>query len=634
MCSIFGIIGEQNNLKRTAVLKKMAEDQLHRGPDDGGFFEDEFCAFGHRRLSIIDLSTNARQPMQSNNGRIILVFNGEIYNYPVLRKELEACGHTFSSSSDTECIIHLYEEYGSDFFHKLDGMFAIALYDRDKKSVLFLRDRMGKKPLFYFHSGRTLVFGSELSALKQHPAMNHELDMQSVSDYLSLLYIPSPASIYKNVYKLEPGGMMIFDIEKNTLEKTKYFTPVCKIENVPSFTESSARLRELVFEAVRKRLMSDVPIGVFLSGGVDSSIVAAVMTRLRAPQKTDAFTIGFDDPVYDERLRARRSAAFINRQNDNALALYEKTVLPSNFSLIRKLVKHYGEPYADASMMPTALLSAFTREKVTVALSGDGADELFAGYDRYFLMSKMRSFNLLPYPVRHIIFKTMANLIPGGSERSRNARIKRAFDVISCRENQQYYRILDRCCCDFKKQLAGEAFKAELNNLQQNSILEILDNLSSKSTVGKYLEFDQQTYLNGDILTKTDIASMANSLELRSPFLDRDVVDFANSLPFSFKFYRNNKKHILKHAFKDMIPDTVLTDSKKGFGVPIAGYLRSAWHDEAYEILFHSEALRCSNIFNMDFLHKVWQEHQSCRIDYSYQLWTVLLFALFLENEI
>lgn len=632
MCSIFGIIDSNANTVRTAILHKMAADQLHRGPDDGGFFEDDSVAFGHRRLSIIDLSTNARQPMSSTDGNIILVFNGEIYNYPELRKKLIATGHTFTTSCDTECIIHLYEEYGTGAFSELDGMFAIALYDKKEKKVHLVRDRVGKKPLFYFQYGRNLVFGSELSVLKQHPDMPHEYDMQSISDYLSLLYVPCPATVYKNVFKVSPSEILSFDLKKRTLEKSLYFTPDFTVRNNMNFEDSAAELRKLVFAAVKKRLMSDVPVGVFLSGGIDSSIVAHVMTALRAPEQTDAFTIGFDDPVYDERSRAETAARFINTCNNNVLNHHEKTVSPSDFSLLKKLVKHYGEPYADASMIPTALLSSFTREKVTVALSGDGADELFAGYDRYFLTSKLRYFNLLPFPVRHMLFKTLSGIIPGGNERSRNARIKRAFDVISCRSNQQYYRILDRCRNDFKYMLAGPKLKDELSILKQNSITELLDTLNSNSTVGKYLEFDRKTYLVGDILTKTDIASMANSLELRSPFLDRDVVDFADSLPFEFKMQKGSKKHILKYAFKDMLPPSVFTDSKKGFGVPIANYLRNSWHDEAEKILFHSDTLQNSGIFDLAFLQKVWQMHMSGKKDYSYQIWTVLLFALFAEN--
>ncbi|MBR2723454.1 MAG: asparagine synthase (glutamine-hydrolyzing), partial [Lentisphaeria bacterium] len=329
MCSIFGIIDSDNPAKRSGILQKMAVDQHHRGPDDGGFFEDENAALGHRRLSIIDLSSNAKQPMQSSDGNIVLVFNGEIYNYQSLKKSLEEKGHNFRTASDTECIIHLFEEYGSDGFSRLDGMFAIALYDRKAKILYLLRDRVGKKPLFYFQYGRALAFASELSALKQHDAMPRELDMQSVSDYLSLLYVPCPATIYKNVFKANPSEMLIFDIKSGILSKQQYHTDNFKINNSLSFEASSACLRELVFEAVRKRLMSDVPVGVFLSGGVDSGITANIMTRLRMPQKTDAFTIGFDDPVYDESSAACCTAELINNQTDNALVHHRKNVSAS-----------------------------------------------------------------------------------------------------------------------------------------------------------------------------------------------------------------------------------------------------------------------------------------------------------------
>lgn len=633
MCSIFGILDSQNPDRRSCVIRKMAQDQFHRGPDDGDFFEDDFAALGHRRLSVIDLSESARQPMSSDDGNIVIVFNGEIYNYQVLKKELTTAGHTFRTASDTECIIHAYEEYQEKFFELLDGMFAIAVYDRKKRKVFFGRDRMGKKPLIYFRYGKSLAFASELSALKQHYAMPREFDMQSLSDYLSLLYIPSPATIYKDVYKLPPGSMMVYDCENGEIETRKYYqTDFSKISTA-SFTDSAEKLRHLVFKAVEKRLMSDVPVGVFLSGGVDSGIVAHVMTSLRAPQKTDGFTIGFDDPAYDERSSAEHMAAFINKKNSNSFVHHEKTVNGSDFSMLRELVKHYGEPYADCSMLPTALLSKFTREKVTVALSGDGADELFGGYDRYFLMSKIHLFNIIPQPLRFLIFKTLSAMTNSGSERSRCGRIKRAFDVISCRSNLQYYRILDRCFSDLKREIAGPQLKEHLSSLKHNSIIEMLDNLSSGSAPGKYLEFDQQTYLPGDILFKTDIASMKYSLELRSPFLDRDVVDFANSLPTDFKIYKNDKKHILKAAFKDMLPSSHVYAGKRGFGVPVAGNLRGDWHDQAYDLIFKSDALMISRLFNPAALRKIWHMHQSSRCDYSYQLLTVMLFAMFLENE-
>ena len=633
MCSIFGIIDQKNHVDRSQILRKMAADQIHRGPDDGDFFENEEVAFGHRRLSIIDLSRAARQPMCSSDGRFVLVFNGEIYNYSELKKELIGKGHNFVTASDTECIIHCFEEYGTAAFAMLDGMFAIALYDKFEHKVFLARDRMGKKPLFYFFNENIFVFGSELSVLKQHCAMPRKLNMQSISDYLSLLYIPAPATVYENVFKAMPGELITLDCKSMTWQNEKYFALNCTENSNFNFHEASAHLRELVFKAVKKRLMSDVELGVFLSGGVDSTIVSSVMAELRSPQKTDAFSIGFDDPMYDESMRAKHAALFINQRNNNTLIHHEKIVSANDFGLLKKLVKHYGEPYADASMLPTALLCGFAREKVTVALTGDGADELFGGYDRYFLMSKIRYFNMLPYPVRNLIFTTLSNLIPSAGERTRQARIKRAFDVISCRRNQQYYRILDRCRTDFKSNLAGAAFKDTLNSLKTNSIIELLDNLSSNSAVGKYLEFDQMTYLNDDILTKTDIASMANSLELRSPFLDKDVVTFANSLPFEFKICGKDKKHILKHSFKDIIPPSVLTDSKKGFGVPVANYLRQQWHAPAFDIIFNSKKLAESEIFNLDFLKKIWQSHQSGQTDNSYQLWTIMLLALFLENE-
>ena len=394
MCGIAGIINFNGKPVPEDILIRMNDAQAHRGPDEQGILIDRNVGLAHRRLSIIDLS-QGHQPLGNEDGSIQIVFNGEIYNCLELRSNLEQRGHIFKTHCDTEVIVHLYEEYGAACTGRLAGMFAFAIYDSVRRKMLFARDRLGKKPLFYFKNSECFLFSSELGGMKMHPAMPSELNLQAIHDYLSLQYIPCPDTVFKGVCKLPPAHYLELDLESGRTVLERYWRADYSAKTDLSFEDAVIKLRKLLFTAVERRLMSDVPLGAFLSGGLDSSIITGIMSRLsKQPVKT--FTIGFNDPKYDERNYARAAAEAINRQADCPLEYHEKVVDQNDFPVLEKLVDHYGEPYSDASMLPTFLLSKFTREKVTVALSGDGADEVFAGYERYLLIKYSQMLDVIP----------------------------------------------------------------------------------------------------------------------------------------------------------------------------------------------------------------------------------------------
>ena len=624
MCSIAGIINFNSIAQARDIAATMNGVMTHRGPDDAGIWSDRRAVLAHRRLSIIDLS-GGTQPLGNEDGSIQIVFNGEIYNYRQLRDRLKRRGHRFKTASDTEVIVHLYEEYGSELARHLQGMFAFAIWDSATGRVLLVRDRTGQKPLCYFQNGAELVFASELQGLRCHPQAPAELDPDAVTDFLSLQYIPSPFSVFKGIRKLPPGSMMIFDADNNTAEIRRWWQPDYRNKLNISFEDASVKVRELVTAAVKKRLMSEVPFGVFLSGGLDSAIVASLMTQLRAPATTSAFTIGFDDPAYDERSGANLMAEHINQLSGGKLQHYVKNVKVDDFELIPKLIRHFGEPFADASMLPTYLLCGFAREQATMVLSGDGADEVFAGYERYLVMKYAGYLN----PVR-ALFPLFSLLLPDSGERTRSGRARRFCRVIGTAPEKRYPVLLDRCPQHLKNALVGE----RLRDAAQNNFISrfCASELSAAEPAELAMETDLHSYLPGDILPKVDITSMAASLEVRSPFLDHEVIEFAAALPLKFKQCGTSRKHILKAAFADLLPDEIRNGSKRGFGVPLAALARGAWKKQ------WEETIRNSTLFsdcwlNAPVFERLWNEHQTSRRDHSYILWNILILAIFLEQN-
>ena len=632
MCGIAGIINNSDN-RVEKLIHKMTDAISYRGPDDSGYLIDENVALGHRRLSIIDLD-NGHQPMFNADKSIAIVFNGEIYNHIELRRELEKDGYKFNTHCDTEVLIQLYAKHGNDCVNKLNGMFAFCIYDIARKKLLLARDRMGQKPLFYCHNGKQLLFCSELGGLKQHPDMPREYNHQGIHDYLSLQYIPSPSTVYQKVFKLPPAYLMEFDIPTGHVKLENYwlvdFSPTVKTTKL-SFSNAQMQLRELLTRSVKRRLMADVPYGAFLSGGLDSSIITGIMTQLcNHPVRT--FTIGFNEPDFDERAYAEIVAESFNYTAKFPLEYYVKVVNAQDFYIVKKLVRHCGEPYSDASILPTYFLSEFTRRHVTVALSGDGADELFAGYERYLLMRYTQYSDFIPLLLRKFFFGVPSKLIPAKHEHSFAGRVQRTLRSAASLTDERYINIISRFNEMLKETLYGERF-ADFNFCPSTEFISsIYNNTSAAHRVEKIMETDINSYLPGDILNKVDIASMACSLEVRSPFMDHEVVEFAASLPLKFKQRRVSRKHILKQAFADLVPPQVIRRRKKGFGVPLSTWFRGAWRGHLEAHLLEGELIK-EDFFRKTAIEKLLQEHISGKADHSYPLWSMLILELFLEQE-
>ena len=631
MCAISGIVNIRSERDTAEIINAMNQAQAHRGPDDAGIFCDEKVIFGHRRLSIIDLE-NGHQPIVTPDGALVLIVNGEIYNFQEMRRDLEKRGHHFQTNTDSECIIHLYEEYGEDFVNFLDGMFAFALYDTVKHRVILGRDRLGQKPLLYFMDGETLIFASEFAGLMKHPDFPEKLDTYAISDYLSLQYIPSPDTAFRNVRKLPPGHLLCFNLTGNTVSIRCYWQLDYSIKNSElSIGAAAQELRKLVEKAVEKRLVSDVPLGTFLSGGVDSCIITGITAKMLYPAPCEAFTAGFGNAAYDERSAARRSAELINSVCGGNLRCHEKEIKSDDFDLVLKLLPRFGEPFADASALPFFLLSEFAKSKISVALSGDGADEIFAGYERYLAMRYAEKIYWLPGTLRKMLFAGVAKMLPDKGERTTSGRIKRLLKLFASPEKSGYFNLLDRCPASLKKELFGPAMEKALKHNSAECFTTLDWELISHDKVEKLGELDLKTYLPGDILVKADVASMANALELRSPFMDTAVVEFAARLPMKYKLHGKERKKILKMAFPEFITPELSARPKRGFGVPVAAWLRESWKLPAQEKLFSSRLIS-GNFINESTLKRLWDMHQSGEADYSYILWELIVLDLFLEK--
>ncbi len=630
MCGIAGIINFNDTPVSTEVLEKMNLAQIHRGPDQDGFLVTPRVGFAHRRLSIIDLR-NGRQPIANEDGSIHIIFNGEIYNSPELRAELKLKGHVFATETDTEVMVHLYEECGRDMVKQLNGMFAVAIYDAARNKLLLARDRMGQKPLLYFRNENSFVFASEFGALKQHPDMPKNLNLQGIYDYFSLQYIPAPNTVFRDVFKLPPGHTMEIDINTGRICVDQYWMLNFADKTVLDFPAACDRLRELMFDSVRKRLMADVPYGAFLSGGIDSTIIAGIMSEV-SDQPVKTFTIGFNERLYDERNYARIAVEHINRLGGKPLIQHERIVSPGDFDMLVKLVRHYGEPYSDASMLPTCMLSRFTRESVAVSMSGDGADELFAGYNRYLLMRVMRNIDILPLSLRRSLARFTSRLLPSMlDERTLTGKLHRMLRIAASSPENRYLTIINRFDEDLKRNMCGDLFKGYELAATQEFLEAMLSAATATDSIDKVMELDIKTYLNGDILNKIDIASMANSLEVRSPFMDYRVVEFAASLPLDYKQHFGHRKHIMHEAFQRFLPHELTHRGKTGFGVPLASWFRNQWYAIASERLLDGQAVM-RGFLQRKSLENMLKEHFKGKADHSYPLFSMLVLEIFLEE--
>jgi asparagine synthase (glutamine-hydrolysing) len=647
MCGIAGgVWGHGDAGLSLGCLQRMTDALVHRGPDDEGHWispshrraetvDQRWSAgvgLGFRRLSIIDLDTG-HQPMSNETGSIQIVFNGEIYNYRELRHRLEGSGHQFSTHSDTETIVHLYEDLGAEAFAHLNGMFAIALWDAEHDRLVLARDRLGKKPLFYWHDGSQFYFASELKALVTVPGFPRELDAGAVDAYLTYQYVPHPISIYRGVQKLSPGHLLVY--ERGQVRIERYWDIDWSLENPVSELDASTRLKDLLDDAIRLRLRSDVPLGAFLSGGVDSSLIVALAQKhLSEPIRT--FSIGFSEADHDETAFAQMVADHVGTRHER----FE--VQPDALDIVDHLVEAYDEPFSDSSAVPTWYLCEMTRRNVTVALSGDGGDELFGGYDRYRALQLSEQMQKW-LPIGAIRNAWWLKRLPDSSaRRSFLRRVRRFCEALGQSASDRYMNWI---------QIFGEAQRLDLYreewiaSLPDRDPVDFLKNAwrralydpegkprnPSRDPMSCAMGADLQTYLPCDLMTKVDIASMAHSLEARQPFLDYRLVEWAASLPVRLKMRSGRGKWLLHQTYRELLPQAIWNRPKMGFGVPIAKWFRTSLRDRTYDALLGADS-RCHAFLRPEAIQSLVDEHMQGRGNQAYRLWNLLILELWLRR--
>jgi asparagine synthase (glutamine-hydrolysing) len=621
MCGISGIFEfDRREVMPQEIVRRMNDTITHRGPDDEGIYCDKGLGFGFRRLSIIDLA-GGHQPISNEDGRLWVMLNGEIYNYPELRRELEGKGHRFSTRSDTETIVHLYEEYGEDCFRELRGMFAIALWDSEKRQLLLARDRVGKKPLFYAADSNRILFGSELKVLLAAGGLSREIDREALSDYFSFGYIPSPKTIYRAARKVKPGHYLVAS-EGRIREVCYWDISFANVEN-RSEDEWCELLRHQMCEATRVRLMSDVPLGAFLSGGVDSSSIVAMMSKLMSRPVTTC-SIGFEEEEFDEAEYARQVAQIFNADH------HEETVRPSALEILEKLVWHYDEPFADSSAIPTYYVSRVARRHVTVALGGDGGDESFAGYRRYMLdYNENRLRSHLPAALRSAVFGPLGRWYPALAWAPRVFRGKATFQSLSRTPLEGYFNSVSYFRPGEKNLLFTPEFEKSLGGYDSMEVLrEHFNRADTDDPLSRIQYVDIKTYLPDDILTKVDRASMAVSLEVRAPLLDHKLMETVARIPSSLKLRGRKGKYIFKKAMTSILPDDILHRRKQGFAIPLGRWFRRELREVTEDTLFGST----DGILDPKFLKKIWNQHQRGHYERSAHLWAVLMFRKWKET--
>jgi len=622
MCGIAGFVGKGDR----QVLENMIGVISYRGPDDRGVFLRGNIGFAHARLSIIDLSPAGHQPMASVDGDTVIIFNGEIYNFKELRDELVKTGkYTFKSKSDTEVIICLYQEYGEKAIAKLDGMFAFALYDFKNSKLVLARDRMGKKPLYWCLMDGTLIFGSELKALMRHPSFRKELDLQSLSRYLLYEYVPTPYSIFKNVYKLEAGNYLVFD--NKAVVKRKYWLPKPEIFS-GDINEAEKHLDELLYDAVKKRLLAaDVPVGVFLSGGIDSSTVAYYSQKNNS-QKLKTFSIGFEEESFDESKYAEKVAQFLGTDHHSQTISGKDTL-----ELIPQIAELMDEPLADASILPTYLLSKYTRQYVTVALGGDGGDELLAGYPTFQAEKLAAIYGAMPKPIRDYFIKPLLSLLPASENNfSWGFKLRQFSENFHDDKNRRHQIWRGSFSPENQSDLLSREILNHINGFDTLGDVDLIaEDLTGLDSDQKLLQVYQKTYLLDDILVKADRASMYNSLEVRAPFMDTAVVEFVNNLPYNFKYRGLTGKYILKQFMVDKLPPGIAKRAKRGFGIPLARWLKNELRGLCRELL-SEERIKREGLFNAKYVSGLMDDHFSGKKDNRKLLWTLMVFQMWQDN--
>jgi len=628
MCGISGLFDTQGQRDfDRALAARINNIQAHRGPDEDDLHFEPGLALGHRRLSVIDLATG-QQPLFNEDGSVGIVFNGEIYNFQELVPELQALGHTFKTRSDTEVIVHAWEAWGPECVHRLRGMFAFALWDRNQQTLFLARDRMGVKPMHYaWLPDGTFVFGSELKVITAHPGFKRDIDPLAVEDYFSFGYVPDPRCIYRNAHKLPAAHTLTLRRgDAHPAQPVPYWDVHFTNDNPISLADAEGELRDRVRESVKLRLIADVPLGAFLSGGVDSSAVVATMAGLSTtPVHTCA--IGFDDPRFNESAFAQQVAD--RYQTDHRL----EVVKSDDFDLIDTLAWLYDEPYADSSAIPTYRVCQMARKHVTVALSGDGGDESLGGYRRYRMHLGEESVrSRLPHALRGPLFGSLGHLYPKADWAPRMFRAKTTFQAMAMDSVQAYHHSMSKLRADQRQALYSPAFQRSLGDY---SALDVFRDHARRANTDDPLALiqylDYKTWLVGDINTKVDRASMAHSLEVREPLMDHQLIEWLATLPSSLKINAGEGKYVFKKAFEPLLPHDILYRSKMGFSVPLASWLRGPLTERMRESVLSPRMLD-SGYFNAETLRTLIDQHLSRQFDHSTALWMLIMFDAFLRQ--
>lgn len=629
MCGITGIFDTRGTSAISrVVLQRMNDSQLHRGPDEGSLHTEPGVGLGHRRLSIIDIATG-QQPLFNEDGSVVVVFNGEIYNYQQLIPELQALGHVFHTKSDTEVIVHAWESWGADCVKRFRGMFAFALWDRKQQTFFMARDRLGVKPMYYaLLDDGTLLFGSELKSVLAHGGLRRDIDPLAVEEYFALGYVAEPRTIFKQARKLSPAHSLTIRRGQPIPQPVAYWDVRFSLDNPVSEADAQSELVARLKESVRLRMIAEVPLGAFLSGGVDSSAVVALMAGL-SETPVNTCSIGFDDPAFNESEFAQKVAD--RYQTNHRL----EVVKSDDFDLIDTLARLYDEPYADSSAIPTYRVCQLARKHVTVALSGDGGDESFGGYRRYrmhLMEERMRA--ALPHSVRRPLFGALGKIYPKADWAPRVFRAKTTFEGLARNSVQAYFHTVSILRDPMREALFSAGFKTELAGY---SAQEVFNHHAARAGTADPLALiqylDLKTYLVGDINTKVDRASMAHSLEVREPLMDHELVEWLASLPSSHKIQGQEGKYIFKKAMEPHLPHDVLYRPKMGFSVPLARWFRGPLKQRVRDAVL-GERLAATGWFDRSYLEHLVQAHQSGARDYSAPLWTLLMFEAFLRQVV
>ena len=630
MCGIVGIFDMRGEraIDRD-VLHRMNETQHHRGPVEGGLHIEHGLGFGHRRLSIIDLSSG-QQPLFNEDHSVVVVFNGEIYNFQALMAELITLGHSFRTHCDTEVIVHAWEQWGEACVDRLRGMFGFTIWDRNKKILFLARDRLGIKPMHYaFLPDGMFAFGSELKSLLSLPTLVREIDPCAVEDYFAYGYVPEPRTIFKGALKLAPGHTLTLHAGamSSVVQPKKYWDAPFKAHAPMTEPEMEQELIVRLRETVQSHMVADVPLGAFLSGGVDSSAIVAMMAGL-ANEPVNTCSIAFNDPAFDESAYATQVA------NQYHTRHHTETVDKDDYGLIDTLAALYDEPYADSSAIPTYRVCQLARKRVTVALSGDGGDENFAGYRRYrYAMAEQRVRSALPLALRKPLFGFLGSYYPKADWAPRMFRAKTTFEALARDLVEGYFHGVSILPDRVRDQLFSDKFRRELQGYRAIEVMrDHANNAPTDDPLSIIQYIDLKTYLPGDILTKVDRASMAHALEVRVPLLDHQFVEWVSGLPSSVKLKGGEGKHIFKESLKPHLSDDILYRKKMGFSIPLGTWLRGPLREKVRAAVLNP-ALLDTGFFNQSYLEQMVDQHQSGLKDHSVSLWSVLMFDAFLRTN-